>query len=101
MTKKKQPIKAPESFDEFGPVKKEITERVQELAKVAGKNDPRRTIRFAVNGCRNYELESDGTLWMQYADARIAHGQWTDREWDYFKCDCAKHLWERLEAFLA
>lgn len=98
MTKKKA-IKAPEQFDEFATAKKEITERVKELAKIAGKNNPRRTIRFPVDGSRNYELESDGTLWMQYGPVRVAVNKWTEREWDFFRFDCVNNLWARLESF--
>ena len=101
MTTKKKKIQPPEEFDEFAEVKKEITERVKELGKAAGKNDPRRTIRFPVDGTRNYELESDGTFWMQYGPTRVAHGQWTAREWEFFRYDCAHNLWDRLDAALS
>jgi hypothetical protein len=93
MTKKKK------DFDEYSPLKKEITEKVKDLAVNAGKDDPRRTIRFPVDGCRNYELESDGTFWMQYGDVRRSHNVWTDREWRYFENDCKNNLWERLARF--
>jgi hypothetical protein len=94
MTKKKK------SFDEYSPAKKEITEKVKSLATIAGKDDPRRTIRFPVDGCRNYELESDGTFWMQHGPVRTSHNKWTDTEWKYFETDCKNNLWKRIEAFI-
>lgn len=101
MTKKKAAPKAPKDFDEFAPAKKEICEKVRELAKIAEADNPRRVVRFPVNGCRNYELESDGTFWMQYGETRVAVNNWDGREWGMFRDDCKNKLWERLEAFLS
>ncbi len=100
MTSKKKPVKPPVEFDEFAEAKKEIAERVRELATLAGRNDPRSVIRFPVDGCRNYELESDGTLWMQFGPVRVATNLWTGREWDYFRRDCINGLWAKLETML-
>lgn len=86
-------------LDEYAEAKKEITAKVKKLAIQAEANNPRRTLRFPVDGSRNYELESDGTLWMQYGDRRVATNYWESREWDFFKQDCKNGLWKRLEAF--
>jgi len=95
MTKKKTNIK----FDEFDDLKREISTKVKDLAPNAGKNDPRRCLRFPVDGCRNYELESDGTLWMCYGGKRNPHNRWNGWEWSKFQDDCVSGLWARLEAF--
>lgn len=99
MTTKKKVPKPPVEFDEYAEAKKAITEKVVEVAGIAEANNPRRVLRFPVDGCRNYELESDGTLWMQYGATRIAHGQWTAREWSFFENDCRNNLWGRIDAF--
>lgn len=95
MPRKKQmdDIQEVDTLDEYAELKKEITELVASL----GVNQ-----RLAITGDRNYELEADGTLWMQYGhgqDNRRAINRWRKREWTWFQEDLScNRLKERLEA---
>jgi uncharacterized membrane protein len=78
-----------DEFKEYAPMKKEITDRVKEL----GVN----TI-LGITGDRNYHLESDGTIIMQYGHISAPIAKWNAEQWAYFKADVKQnHLLKRLD----
>ena len=75
--------------EEYAELKREISDRVRAL----GVN-----IRcFPADGCVNYQLESDGTMWMQYGPIRRAPNRWTADDWERFERHTRNGLWEKLE----
>ena len=94
MAKKKQP----DALAKVAAEKREISERVKKLANGVP-NNPRRCMRFAVDGCRNYELEADGSFRMTSGGRALATSQWTDDEWALYHADESAGLWSRLEEF--
>jgi len=81
-----------DEFDEFSPLKKELAEFVRKLAADA---------LVPITGDRNYILEADGSIFMQYGENKVNSAHWTRFEWDHFKHDMAHGLQQKLAAHAA
>lgn len=83
-------LAAVDTVDEYAKLKVEISDRVRGFGI---------DYTFPATGCRNYELEADGTIWMQLSgQKRVATNRWTVIHWNMFRADCADGLWRKLEA---
>lgn len=85
-------LAAVDTIGEYAQLKREISDKVRELGL---------DYRFPVSGSRNYVLEADGTLWMEYAGQKKATNRWESQEWKYFVYDCKNGLWPKLERLAA
>ena len=76
------------ALDEFAEDKRAITGRVKAIGITA---------TIPMTGSRNYMIEADGTIIMQYADVRRSLNRWRKREWELYAEDCAtRNLWVKL-----
>ena len=79
-----------DEFAEYSPMKKELSDRVEALAVDA---------ILAITGDRNYHLEADGSIAMQYGATWAPLAQWNKEQWAYFVEDVKRrNLLARLDA---